>query len=175
LFLAAKDEAEFAGMLAHSMVHVSERHYTREATRVALANEATVPLIFMGGWTGYGTRQGGPVLVPVGMLKFQQVAETEADTLAVAISSGAGFDPSALLRYINRVQAESPGTGGRAFAARVSNLEAAIQAQPQQTYTVADPDEFGRIQVEVRQVTPVGPRPLLKPVSDQAPTLKRQN
>jgi len=33
LFLAAGDEAEFAGMLAHSMAHIVARHGTRQAIR----------------------------------------------------------------------------------------------------------------------------------------------
>jgi predicted Zn-dependent protease len=32
LFIAAQDEAEFAGMLAHSIMHVAARHGTRMAT-----------------------------------------------------------------------------------------------------------------------------------------------
>src|SRR5262249_41083505 len=82
LIVAANDEAEFAGMLAHSMAHATARHYTRQATRGAIAEQATAPLILMGGWTGYGTRQASTI-VPVGFLKFERENEIEADRMAV--------------------------------------------------------------------------------------------
>ncbi len=175
LILTAQDEAELAGMLAHAIVHVSERHYTRQATRAEIANQATIPLIFQGGWTGYGARQANTVLIPVGMLKFQRLAETEADALAILITHGAGFDPLALVRYIVRVQGAEPGTVGRVFGAlppteeRVSLMETAIQALTPRTYTTLDPSEFGRIQAEVRRLAPIAEKPELRP------TLKRQN
>jgi predicted Zn-dependent protease len=168
LILALNDEAEFAGMLAHSMAHVYERHATREATRAGLANEATVPLIFMGGWRGYGVERGTSVLMPVGMLKFQRAAETQADTLAVAMTTGAGYDAAALVRYLSRVPASQPGTTSKVFAAvptpeeRVSSMRTAMQALPQQTYTAPDPDEFSRLQAEVRRLMPVAERPQLE-------------
>jgi beta-barrel assembly-enhancing protease len=184
LILAAKDEAELAGMLAHAMVHVSERHFTRQATRAEIANQATVPLILAGGWAGYGMRQDTQIAVPLSMLRFQRAFETQADELAVTITSGAGIDPSALVRYIDRVQASEPGTTGRVFALlplreeRVSSIETAIQALPKQTYTASDPDEFGRIQAEVRQMAPLAERlPLRRVVggTDRRPTLKPGN
>lgn len=56
LILAAQDEDEFAGMLAHSIAHIAERHATRQATRSEITNMSTTPLIYMGGWTGYRCR-----------------------------------------------------------------------------------------------------------------------
>src|SRR5882672_10772550 len=47
LILAAQDDAEFAGMLAHAMAHVAERHGTRLATQGELANLNTIPIVYM--------------------------------------------------------------------------------------------------------------------------------
>jgi beta-barrel assembly-enhancing protease len=49
LILAADDEAELAGVMAHEIAHVAARHATRGATRSQLANIMTIPLIFVGG------------------------------------------------------------------------------------------------------------------------------
>ena len=57
LILKADSEAELAGVMAHEIAHVAARHGTRQATRGQMVNIATIPLIFMGGWTGYGIRQ----------------------------------------------------------------------------------------------------------------------
>src|SRR5262249_7330236 len=105
LFLAAQDEAEFAGMLAHTMEHVAERHGTRQATRGQLINYASVPLVFMGSSTGCAS----DVAVPLGYLNFQRDFERQADFLALRAMARAGFDPNALVRYIERVQ-PSPST-----------------------------------------------------------------
>ena len=57
LILRADNEAELAGVMAHETAHVCARHGTRQATKAELANYMTIPLIFMGGWAGYGIRQ----------------------------------------------------------------------------------------------------------------------
>src|SRR5690242_21939948 len=54
LILKADNEAELAGVMAHEIAHVAARHGTRQATRGEIANIASIPLIFMGGWAGYG-------------------------------------------------------------------------------------------------------------------------
>src|SRR6202012_54453 len=76
LILKADNEAELAGVMAHEIPHVAARHGTREATRGEIANLATIPLIFMGGWAGYGIRQAASIMVPVGFLKFSRAFES---------------------------------------------------------------------------------------------------
>src|SRR5438128_8999136 len=72
LILKAESEAELAGVMAHEIAHVAARHGTRQATRGEVMNLASIPLIFMGGWAGYGARQAASVLVPVGFLSFSR-------------------------------------------------------------------------------------------------------
>ena len=54
LILKAENESELAGVMAHEIAHIAARHGTRQATRGQVVNLASIPLIFMGGWTGYG-------------------------------------------------------------------------------------------------------------------------
>src|SRR5271169_5039582 len=72
LILKADTEAELAGVMAHEIAHVAARHGTRQATRGQVAQLATIPLIFMGGWAGYGVRQAASVLLPLGFLTFSR-------------------------------------------------------------------------------------------------------
>src|SRR5499433_354016 len=72
VLLNADTEAELAGVMAHEIAHVAARHGTRQATRGQVAQLATIPLIFMGGWAGYGVRQAASVLVPIGFLQFSK-------------------------------------------------------------------------------------------------------
>jgi predicted Zn-dependent protease len=108
LILAAADEDELAGMLAHAIAHIATRQETRQMTRGQMMNQAGMPLIMMGGWNGYAIRQGSALAVPLGFLSFQRKNELESDQLAVGILSSAGYDPQALARYIERVQPADP-------------------------------------------------------------------
>ena len=53
LILAADDEAELAGVMAHEIAHVAARHATKNMTRAQIWNMASVPLIFIGGPVAY--------------------------------------------------------------------------------------------------------------------------
>ena len=64
LLLRAETEAEMAGVMAHEIAHIAARHGTRQATRGTIANMASIPLIFMGGWAGYGVRQAARLAMP---------------------------------------------------------------------------------------------------------------
>ena len=54
LILAADDEAEVAGVMAHEIAHVAAHHAMRQQTRLNYAQFGTIPLIFIGGGVGYG-------------------------------------------------------------------------------------------------------------------------
>lgn len=100
LFVEARNEAEFAGMLAHAMSHIALRHATGQAPRGQLANHASIPLIFMGGWSGSCSEE---LLLPRASVALRRSQELEADVLAIRTIARAGFDPMALVRYIERV------------------------------------------------------------------------
>src|SRR5450432_971654 len=77
LILKADNEAELAGVMAHEIAHVAARHGTRQATRGQLINYGSIPLIFLGGWTGYAIRQGASLAIPMGFLSFSRGMESE--------------------------------------------------------------------------------------------------
>src|SRR6202167_2175166 len=81
LILKADNEAELAGVMAHEIAHVAARPGKRPAPKAELANYMSIPLIFMGGWAGYGIRQAAGILVPMSLLKFSRAYESEADDL----------------------------------------------------------------------------------------------
>src|ERR1043166_3899509 len=72
LILKADDEAELAGVMAHEIAHVAARHGTRQATRGEIINIASIPLLFMGGWTGYAIQEAASMAIPMGFLKFSR-------------------------------------------------------------------------------------------------------
>jgi predicted Zn-dependent protease len=119
LILKADTEAELAGVMAHEIGHVAARHGTRQATRGELAQLATIPLIFMGGWTGYGIRQAASVAIPIGFLSFSRGMEAEADLLGLEYMYKSGYDPVAFVDFFEKIQAlekNKPGTMSKLFS-----------------------------------------------------------
>src|ERR1035437_5130373 len=140
LILAAADEDELAAMLAHAIAHIATRQETRQMTRGQMMNQASMPLIMMGGWNGYAIRQGSALAVPLGFLSFQRKNELESDQLAVGILAAAGYDPQALARYIERVQPADPPVRNAMTPypdkdQRLAALQAAIEQLPPATYS----------------------------------------
>src|SRR6202023_3322196 len=83
LILAADEEAEMAGVMAHEIAHVAARHMTRQMTRAQWANIGTIPLIFIGGGIGYGIYEAAGLGLPLTFMKFQRNFEAEADYLGL--------------------------------------------------------------------------------------------
>src|SRR5450759_2566128 len=68
LILAADNESELAGVMAHEIAHVAARHATRQMTRGQLANIASIPLIFVGGGLGYALQSAASLALPMTFL-----------------------------------------------------------------------------------------------------------
>src|ERR1051326_630518 len=79
LILKADSESELAGVMAHEIAHAAARPGTRQATRAGLMQLMTIPLIFYGGWAGYGARQAASIALPLGYLQFSKAFESAAD------------------------------------------------------------------------------------------------
>lgn len=118
LILAADEEAELAGVMAHEIGHVAACHAARENTRANLMQMMTIPLIFMGGPIGYAAYEGAGLAVPLTFLKFSRGFEAQADYLGVQYMYKAGYDPEAFISFFEKVQAlekKKPGTISKAF------------------------------------------------------------
>src|SRR5208337_3049019 len=119
LILKADSEAELAGVMAHEIAHVACRHGTRQATKGDIAQIATIPLIFMGGWTGYAIRQGMGLAIPMGFLAFTRSMEREADYLGLQYMYKAGYDPTSFVDFFEKIQTmekRKPGSVAKVFA-----------------------------------------------------------
>src|SRR5579863_2681570 len=119
LILKADNEAELAGVMAHEIAHVAARHGTKQATRGELAQLGMIPLIFMGGWTGYGIYQAASVMVPVTFLKFSRGMESEADMLGLEYMYKTGYDPTAFVDFFEKIETlekRKPGTMAKVFS-----------------------------------------------------------
>ncbi len=159
LLLRAETEAELAGVMAHEIAHIAARHGTRQATRAQIANLASIPLIFLGGWAGYGIRQAAGILVPMGFLKFSRSFEKEADLLGLQYMYKAGYDPTAFIDFFEKLQAaekRKPGTMAKIFSthpptgSRIQfaqrNIQELLDAKPQYVVTTS---EFNKVKARL--------------------------
>jgi predicted Zn-dependent protease len=118
LILAADNEAELAGVMAHEIAHVAACHLARENTRGQLMQLASIPLIFVGGGIGYAAQSLAGLAVPLGFLRFTRTFESEADFLGVEYLYKAGYDPQALTAFFEKIKAldkHKPGTLAKTF------------------------------------------------------------
>lgn len=175
LFTAGQNEAEFAGMLAHAMEHVAQRHWGSGA-HTTLPTTLAVPVIFFGNPPGCLDASSSPAGIPIGFLSYAGAYTLEADTLAVQAVARAGYDPHGLLRYIERVQPKIDEPLKKTFSSlpdldkRVANLQSAIESVSPQRSGADHPDnEFQAAQQEIARLLQ-----RLQP-PEFAPTLKRKN
>jgi hypothetical protein len=144
LILAADEEAELAGVMAHEIAHVAARHAMRQQTRANIAQIATIPLIFVGGGIGYGIYQASGLALPLTFMKFQRNFESEADYLGLQYMYKTGYDPQAFISFFEKIQAKEkkkPGTLAKAFA-----------SHPQ------TPDRIQESQKEIATILPARPQ-----------------
>ena len=79
----------------------------------------TIPLIFYGGWTGYGIRQAASLVIPLSYLQFSKEFESEADKLGLQYMYKTGYDPNAFVDFFEKIQSlekKKPGTMAKVFS-----------------------------------------------------------
>ena len=121
LILAADEEAELAGVMAHETAHVCAHHAAREMTRMNIAQISMIPLMIMlpYDWTGYGIYEAAQLAIPITFLQFSRDFEAQADYLGVQYMYRAGYDPQAFITFFEKIQAlekRKPGLVAKAFS-----------------------------------------------------------
>jgi predicted Zn-dependent protease len=132
LILAADEEAEVAGVMAHEIAHVAACHAAREQTRASLLQMASIPFIFVGGGIGYAGYEAAGLGGMFGLLKFSRGFEAEADYLGIEYMYRAGYDPSAFVSFFEKVQAmekKKPGTLAKAFDTHPQSADRIAKSQ----------------------------------------------
>src|SRR5260221_13206351 len=120
LILAADNEAELAGVMAHEIAHVCARHaMENEAKMRALDYGLLAGMILGGGIIGNVLYNTGGMVEGMAFLKFSRGAEEEADRLGIQYMWAAGYDPNAMATMFEKLEAKNKkkhGTISRLFA-----------------------------------------------------------
>src|SRR5262245_60216334 len=155
LILAADNEAQVAGVLAHEISHVILRHGTNQASK---ANLLQIPALLAGAATGSNllaqlTNLGATAY----LLKFSRGAESEADANGARIMSEAGYNPIEMAHFFEKLQAEG-GSRAPQFLSdhpnpgnRVKAVQDEIRGLPRHEYGTSVGD-FKRIKSLVAQL-----------------------
>jgi predicted Zn-dependent protease len=198
LILAAQDEAELAGVIAHEIAHVAARHATRQRTRSQMFSLASIPLIFVGGGIGVVVHEAIEMAIPFSMINFSRRFEAEADYLGLEYLYKAGYDPQAFLSFFERIEAQEkqkPGLIARAFASHPQTHDRIQKTQreiarilPARDLYIVTTSDFGDVKSRLEQIqerqaaTQDVNHPTLRrrtanegdSSEDQPPTLKRR-
>jgi predicted Zn-dependent protease len=161
LILAADNEAELAGVMAHEIGHVAACHAVRGQTRENILNLASIGLIFVpGGWGVYEAEQAGLGLGSgLAFMKFSRSFEAQADFLGMEYMYKAGYDPQSFISFFEKIEAQEkrkPGSLAKAFASHPMTPDRVAAAQnemrtvlPPRPEYIVDTSEFENVKARL--------------------------
>jgi predicted Zn-dependent protease len=111
LILAGQAESEVAGVLAHEIAHVTQRHIARMLMQQQQSGLATLGTIAAALLLSRVSTQAAEAAIAFGQagavqsqLNFTRDNEREADRVGLQILDQAGFDPSGMATFFERLQ-----------------------------------------------------------------------
>src|SRR6266542_3268022 len=189
LILAADNEAELAGVMAHEIGHVAARHAMENQTKATfLEYLALGGSIFLGGIPGLIYQNTAGLGLLGAFMKFSRSAEEEADKLGVQYMYAAGYDPTAMATMFEKLEAKNkkkPGLIARAFAShpapperRAAALALAARFPEREEYVISS-SEFQKVKARLLRLSharasTVGALPGAEEGAPGRPTLKRR-
>jgi predicted Zn-dependent protease len=165
LLRAVDNEAQLAGVMGHEMSHVILRHGTNQASK---RNLIQLPTVLAGAATG-NSMAGKLAQVGIGLgansvlLKFSRTAESQADLTGSHIMAEAGYDPTEMARFFNKLNSQGGGERLQFLSDHPNpdNREHAIQQEarllPRKQYGY-ETGEFRRMKEDLANVRDPKPR-----------------
>ncbi len=143
---AATNESQVAGVLAHEVAHIAQRHAAQQISNGAIANGLFGLLgAVLGNAGGAAAAEAGARVLAGGyMLKFSRADEMEADSVGMDIARRAGWDARGMLDFMQMLRAR----GGR----DPSSVETFLSSHP------APAERLERIRADLRRARPGGER-----------------
>jgi predicted Zn-dependent protease len=190
LLLAADNEAELAGVMAHEIAHVAARHAMENQAKATLLEYAALGgSIFLGGIPGLIYQNTAGIGLLGIFMKFSRGAEEEADKLGIQYMYAAGYDPGAMATMFEKLEAKNkkkPGFISRAFAThpappdrRAAAVALAARFPEHEEYVISS-SEFQRVKGRLLRLsnaraTTAGALPAGNDGAPDRPTLKRRS
>ena len=163
LILAADNEAELAGVMAHEIAHVCARHAMENQGKSTFMNYAALAgILFGGAIVSNVLYNGGGILTGLASLKFSRSAEEEADRLGVQYLYASGYDPTAMSTMFEKLAAQNkkkPGTLAKLFSSHPQSIERRdtslqlVARFPEKDEYVISTSEFQRVKSHLMKIT----------------------
>ena len=136
---SARSEDEVAAVIAHEIAHVALRHGTNQASKAYLAQAG---LGLVGGLFGGRSQTGlGQIMGTLGgfglntlLLKNSRTAEQQADSLGMQMLRRAGYNPRAMISFLQTIQRHAGGGSAEFLSShpnpsnRIARLERELTA-----------------------------------------------
>ncbi|MGB7202011.1 MAG: M48 family metallopeptidase [Pyrinomonadaceae bacterium] len=186
LILAAENESELAGVMAHEIAHVTARHAMENQGKGTLINYGMLATVILGVPIAAPVLQnGGGILAALGMLKFSRGAEEEADKLGVQYLYAAGYDPTGMATMFEKLASQNkkkPGTIAKLFSTHPQSTDrrdasVALAARfPEKEEYIISTSEFQRVRGYLMKITnaKAGVSTDFDPTDESRPTLKKR-
>lgn len=169
ILAVADNESQVAGVIAHEIAHIAERHAARQITKGTVANGLLGLLGAVLGNEGAGAaaaQMAAGVTANSVMLKFSRDDERAADRVGVDIMSRAGYDTRGLvefMRILGAQQGRSPGSVAQFLSthpapqSRIRDLEQLVAANPGGRRRTSA--QFSEVKRRLAQLPPASPMP----------------
>jgi predicted Zn-dependent protease len=181
LVLAADEEDQIAGVMAHEIAHVAARHWASQMTKQTILSFAMLPLMLtpMSYPVYMGLSAGMDYGVPMAFLKFSRADEAEADYLGIQYMYKAGYDPNSYVAFFGKVIQEErrqPGSVPNIFMDHPPTPDRVVKAVeeikeiiPKRDEYLVTTSEFNDVKARLQTVVAS-----LKKEEKPGPTLKRR-
>lgn len=148
LIMQLEHESELAGVLAHELAHVTQRHIASRMERAQTVTAASIvgalAAALLGGGQGTGAMMAGSMAAgQAAMLNYSRMDETESDQIGLQYLTAAGYRPQGLQGAFEKIRRKQwtagidipeylsthPDVGGRIneIHARIQGLPAAVR------------------------------------------------
>lgn len=186
LIIAADNEAELAGVMAHEIAHVTARHAMENSGKGQLLYGGLLAgMILTGGIGGAIIQNTAGITQALAFFKFSRGAEKEADSLGVQYLYAAGYDPTGMATMFEKLASKNkgkPGTFAKLFTShpqsierRDDSLELVSRFPDKQEYIIST-SEFQRVKEHLLRISNAGvvDPDEIDPIEEGRPTLKRR-
>jgi beta-barrel assembly-enhancing protease len=163
LILAADNESELAGVMAHEIGHVAARHAVENAGKSTLLGYGMLAAtVLTGGVAGNVLYNTSGLIQGLVGLKFSRGAEEEADRLGTQYMYAAGYDPTGMATMFEKITSKSKkkaGTLTKLFSTHPQTPERrdaslALAARfPEREEYVLSTSEFQRVKARLLKLT----------------------
>ena len=186
LILAADNEAELAGVMAHEIAHVAARHAMENQGKMQAIQYGLLGTILFGGGIASAIAQNaGGFAQLLSFLQFSRGAESEADVLGVQYLYASGYDPTAMSTMFEKLSQKNkkkPGTLSKIFSTHPQSLDrrdaslALVARFPEKDEYIISTSEFQRVKAHLLKITNAraGVVTDIDEDGQQKPTLKRR-